>query len=35
VVVAAHEPYGFVSGPDGLSFLVVRQGAAKFAATGS
>ena len=35
VVVAAHEPYGFVAGPDGLSFLVVRQGAAKFAATGS
>jgi quercetin dioxygenase-like cupin family protein len=35
VVVAAHEPYGFVAGPAGLSFLVVRQGAAKFAATGS
>jgi quercetin dioxygenase-like cupin family protein len=30
-VVAANEPYGFVAGPDGLSFLVVRQGAAKFA----
>jgi quercetin dioxygenase-like cupin family protein len=35
VVVAADEPYGFVAGPDGLSFLVVRQGAATFAATGS
>jgi mannose-6-phosphate isomerase-like protein (cupin superfamily) len=34
-VVAAHEPYRFVAGPDGLSFLVVRQGAARFAATGS
>jgi quercetin dioxygenase-like cupin family protein len=34
-VVAADEPYGFVAGPDGLSFLVVRQGAAKFAAAGS
>ena len=31
-VVAAHEPYGFVAGPDGLSFLVVRRGAASFAA---
>jgi quercetin dioxygenase-like cupin family protein len=35
VVVAANEPYGFVAGPDGLSFLVVRTGAAKFAAVGS
>jgi quercetin dioxygenase-like cupin family protein len=35
VVVAADEPYGFVAGPDGLSFLVVRQGAAMFTATGS
>lgn len=34
-VVAADQPYGFVAGPDGLSFLVVRQGAATFAATGS
>jgi quercetin dioxygenase-like cupin family protein len=34
-VVAANQPYGFVAGPDGLSFLVVRQGAAKFAAAGS
>jgi cupin domain len=34
-VVAAHEAYGFVAGPDGLSFLVVRQGAATFAATGT
>ena len=24
-------PYGFIAGPDGLSFLVVRQGAASFA----
>jgi quercetin dioxygenase-like cupin family protein len=31
-VVAANEPYGFVAGPDGLSFLVVRRGAASFAA---
>jgi quercetin dioxygenase-like cupin family protein len=35
VVVNANEPYGFVAGPDGLSFLVVRTGAAKFAAVGS
>jgi len=34
-VVAAHEPYGFVAGPEGLSFLVVRRGAASFAATGT
>jgi hypothetical protein len=34
-VVAADQPYGFVAGADGLSFLVVRQGAAKFAAAGS
>ena len=34
-VVAADEPYGFVAGPEGLSFLVVRQGAATFAAAGS
>ena len=26
------QPYGFTAGPDGLSFLVVRQGAASFAA---
>jgi quercetin dioxygenase-like cupin family protein len=32
-VVAANEPYGFVAGPDGLSFLVVRNGAAAFAAS--
>ena len=31
-VVAANEPYGFVAGPDGLSFLVVRRGAATFSA---
>jgi mannose-6-phosphate isomerase-like protein (cupin superfamily) len=31
-VVAADEPYGFVAGPEGLSFLVVRTGAAAFAA---
>ncbi len=30
-VVAANEPYGFVAGNDGLSFLVVRRGAASFA----
>jgi mannose-6-phosphate isomerase-like protein (cupin superfamily) len=29
-VVDAGEPYGFVSGPDGLTFLVVRTGAAGF-----
>ena len=34
-VVAADEPYGFVAGPEGLSFLVVRQAAATFAAAGS
>jgi quercetin dioxygenase-like cupin family protein len=32
-VVAANEPYGFTAGPEGLSFLVVRNGAAAFAAT--
>jgi quercetin dioxygenase-like cupin family protein len=31
-VVDAGSPYGFVAGPDGLSFLVVRRGAAAFAA---
>jgi quercetin dioxygenase-like cupin family protein len=31
-VVAANEPYGFVAGPEGLSFLVVRRGAASFSA---
>ncbi len=31
-VVDANQPYGFTAGPDGLSFLVVRQGAARFAA---
>jgi quercetin dioxygenase-like cupin family protein len=31
-VVAADEPYGFVAGPDGLAFLVVRTGAASFTA---
>ena len=30
VVVEADEPYGFTAGPDGLSFLVVRRGAASF-----
>jgi mannose-6-phosphate isomerase-like protein (cupin superfamily) len=34
-VVAAHERYGFVAGADGLSFLVVRRGAASFAAAGA
>ena len=31
-VIAANDPYGFVAGPDGLSFLVVRRGAASFSA---
>ena len=30
-VVEANQPYGFVAGPDGISFLVVRQGEASFA----
>jgi len=30
VVVEANEPYGFTAGADGLSFLVVRRGAASF-----
>jgi mannose-6-phosphate isomerase-like protein (cupin superfamily) len=34
-VVAAHEPYGFKAGPDGLNFLVVRTGQASFAAAGA
>jgi hypothetical protein len=34
-VVAANDPYGFVAGPDGLSFLVVRRGPAAFAAAAS
>ncbi len=34
-VVEANEKYGFVAGSDGLSFLVVRRGAASFAAGGS
>jgi mannose-6-phosphate isomerase-like protein (cupin superfamily) len=29
-VVAADEPYGFVAGPEGLHFLVVRTGEASF-----
>lgn len=29
-VVEADQPYGFTAGPDGLSFLVVRQGAAGY-----
>ena len=33
-VVAANEAYGFVAGPAGLSFLVVRNGAASFASRG-
>jgi hypothetical protein len=32
VVVEAEQPYGFTAGPDGLSFLVVRRGAASFRA---
>lgn len=31
-VVDAGSPYGFTAGPEGLSFLVVRRGAAAFAA---
>jgi quercetin dioxygenase-like cupin family protein len=34
-VVAAHQPYGFVAGPDGLQFLVVRTAEASFAAATS
>jgi quercetin dioxygenase-like cupin family protein len=33
-VVAADEPYGFVAGPDGLHFLVVRTGEAGFKESG-
>jgi quercetin dioxygenase-like cupin family protein len=29
-VVQANEPYGFTAGPDGVSILVIRQGAAGF-----
>ena len=29
-VVAEREPYGFTAGPDGVQFLVVRQGRATF-----
>jgi quercetin dioxygenase-like cupin family protein len=32
VVVEAEQPYGFTAGADGLSFLVVRGGAANFRA---
>jgi mannose-6-phosphate isomerase-like protein (cupin superfamily) len=32
VVVEADQHYGFTAGPDGLSFLVVRRGAASFRA---
>ena len=31
-VVAANQPYSFVAGADGLSFLVVRRGPATFSA---
>jgi len=34
-VVAAHDPYGFVAGPDGLQFLVVRRAPATFTDGGS
>ena len=30
-IVAANQAYGFVSGPDGLQFLIVRNGEANFA----
>jgi hypothetical protein len=29
-VVEADEPYGFLAGPEGVQFLVVRQGKARF-----
>ncbi len=32
-VIPAGAPYGFTSGPDGLTFLVVRTGAAGYTAT--
>jgi mannose-6-phosphate isomerase-like protein (cupin superfamily) len=32
-VVEANERYGFTAGPDGLSFLVVRQGRAGYSAS--
>jgi hypothetical protein len=32
-VVEADQPYSFTAGPDGLSFLVVRQGPAGYSAT--
>ena len=32
-VVEADQPYSFTAGPDGLSFLVVRQGPAAYSAT--
>jgi len=34
-VVEADQPYSFTAGPDGLSFLVVRQGPAGYSATES
>jgi uncharacterized cupin superfamily protein len=34
-VVQANQPYAFTAGPDGLSFLIVRQGAASFAVADS
>jgi hypothetical protein len=30
-IVTANQPYGFVSGPEGLQFLIVRNGEANFA----
>jgi quercetin dioxygenase-like cupin family protein len=30
-IVAANQPYGFVTGPAGLQFLIVRNGEATFA----
>lgn len=32
-VVEADEPYGFTAGPEGVQFLVTRQGKARFTAT--
>ena len=34
-VVEANDEYAFTAGPEGLSFLVVRRGAAAFSATDS
>ncbi len=33
-VVASNQPYGFTAGPDGVQFLVTRNGVAKFRSEG-